>query len=71
MESVSAGFQRIWHRMLKCDGCRGASALGNKHESATRVKRQSKDRVPNIQIDTETPENLTHFPEIHKMPIRK
>ena len=42
--------------MLKCDGCRGG-ALGNKHESATS---QTQSAIgSNIQIDTETPENLT------------
>ena len=57
MKSVSAGLSTDMAQNAKNAMAAAASALGNKHESATS---QTQSAIgSNIQIDTETPENLT------------
>ena len=57
VKSVSAGLSTDMAQNAKNAMAAAASALGNKHESATS---QTQSAIgSNIQIDTETPENLT------------
>ena len=57
VKSVSAGLSTNMAQNAKNAMAAAASALGNKHESATS---QTQSAIgSNIQIDTETPENLT------------
>ena len=57
VKSVSAGLSTDMAQNAKNAMATAASALGNKHESATS---QTQSAIgSNIQIDTETPENLT------------
>ena len=57
VKSVSAGLSTDMTQNAKNAMAAAASALGNKHESATS---QTQSAIgSNIQIDTETPENLT------------
>ena len=57
VKSVSAGLSTDMAQNAKNAMAAAASALGNKHESATS---QTQSAIgANIQIDTETPENLT------------
>ena len=57
VKSVSAGLSTDMVQNAKNAMAAAASALGNKHESATS---QTQSAIgSNIQIDTETPENLT------------
>lgn len=57
VKSVSAGLSTDMAQNAKNVMAAAASALGNKHESATS---QTQSAIgSNIQIDTETPENLT------------
>ena len=70
VKSVSAGLSTDMAQNAKNAMAAVASALGNKHESATS---QTQSAIgSNIQIDTETPENLTAlYGEIYKLQYQK